>query len=667
MYDGNRWFRLMIICIGSLLFTTACSKLGVVNLKCDLDDLDYEKLNNGAIRQRDFSTMDWSKVDWSKVDLLKVNDQQTLFCKVIEARARSDLLEALLEHIKCNPEKYPPKKVLYLIAGYVSDDTRLVGMNIKMPLLMRAVIKGHLDDSDIALHMLKLLFTTLYQYKYGLDACAEAFYQPFGPGKYTIMHAAVESGNVKIVSYLIDIFSQIKKTQGKPQPSIPNHLVGILNIENSAKSTPLGLAFQAYAFLHDPNILKIIQCLLKHIDALFQIEFQSLLLLRDLAEHSDSDQVKKILRYNDPFLQIASQSALPLHALAERGDSDRLKNMLDAIREALEKINRFEYKKMMEEIVNLKGECDRTLLYYTVICEAASSSKSDTIEYLMELGASCTQADKHEISPLFIAIAFGALDIVNLLLDKKFSGNVSLQSDINRQGYAGLTPLNFAVWCKEKVVISVISKLFDTYIKYYNRGVHYKPVNDAALIGKVDARIVQALLNAGADLSIPNEVGEGPFGKAIKNKNFQIQELLLNVGADSLAATHFDDFLKHVPAKPFSKLYRGRVIWIFTLMLQRAIRSTQVVGVKSNQCDLMDLYMDCQSVYKYGAYKGQRKPLQYLLASLLQDYGISTKIMAECNSKKRPFDADGCAIVDTKCKRKGIQSCDGSSGRSHAT
>ena len=517
---------------------------------------------------------------------------------------------------------------------------------------MRVVSKSGPDNThnqSIILSILRILFDTLRDYD--LAAYEEVFVLKVGAQQYTIIHEVVERCSLITLQYLVNEYRNIKTAQGLTGVSLSNSVVEILTTKNSIGVTPIRLLVQNCSLLKPQPLLKMLQYLSQYLIYFSESEIQSEL---------------------SPIFD----------AIVVRGNTKLLKDIIDAVITGSEKEDKQQGNEMARRIanliVNLSDDHSRTLLHHVIICEGAKQSRPDTVEYLMQLGASCTCFDDNGISPLFIAIAFGALHIVEMLLDKTFVQNRYLQWDINKQGRDDLTPLNFAVYGKDKVIISVISTLFSSFLRKCDAAMDQENINRSILIGKVDLQIIKLLLHAGADVSEGNNAGEKPIHRVAKNnKNLshetttELIKLLLNAGAnpletDSKIYNAFDMVLDQIPIKDPKGDKQRAINHLLALLVCKAIMLNQA-GAQVNFMDrYMDIYMDIDAIYKYSDHKGERARLQQLLASFLQSHNI--EINGQYNARKKPCDSDISCIVSKKRKQKSAQQCDGSgSGRSHAT
>lgn len=263
----------------------------------------------------------------------------------------------------------------------------------------------------------------------------------------------------------------------------------------------------------------------------------------------------------------------------------------------------------------------------------------------MELDTDCTCFDKNGVSPLFIATGFGDLDMVELLLDKKFpvNGSKSLKLNINKQGRDGLTPLNLSVSCRDSVVVSTIlrcrDRRNDRRKEYSSDAVHNNDAESCNVIGKCDPQIVQALLEAGADPLIPDNAGDTPLHKAVAKSRDVVVGLLLDAGADPLAKNlkgyhALDVAVDQILVRPSLEYDHETIMSIFFKLVKKAIQVTHAADLQKSQDDLLALSRDVSAVYKHGDHKCERSKFESLLVPLFENYGISTRITSQYKRKK---------------------------------
>ncbi|MDN5246783.1 MAG: ankyrin repeat domain-containing protein [Candidatus Cardinium sp.] len=613
MCKNNKQFRFIApIYIGSLLlWTISCSRHLPVTAShsggewiggcCHLDDPCRVKDLGNRVDQ----------LDWSNVDLCKVTNQKTVFCETIDSYD-IDQLNALLTYLKRDPVKYPYDKVIYLIAGCGSK--KIKGM--RMSLLFRSVFKQDLDIID-------LLFETLSYYD--LNACAQAFFIPFGAGKYTMLHQAVESSNLETVMCLIAHYIETKKKQGVEPSVLSNSLIEVLNIKNAINETPLDLAFGTY----------------------------------HLSFVENSAMIQYLAAYGDPLSQIDLGDKSALYAAAKRGNGTQLPIMIDAIRAGSKKMYDRKDIDMVRKIVNCVDKDGRTLLYYTVL-----NRNYDAVAYLMALGANCTWFDKNGVSPLFIAIVYGDLHMVQLLLDKKFPANASLQVDINNKGRDGLTPLNFSIKPKQSVVLMPILLLRNKHRRYKVLKNNMDDGWDHVAIGHSNAQIVAALLDAGAHPLIPNNLGQTPLHLAVESNSVCLVELLLEAGSSALLRdckgyTPLDIAVRQIRVRASKAYDKGHMLSIIVKMLNAAIPIQNIV--EAQNC-LMRIYREVSSAYQYDNHARLRSLWEVSIAGVFEKYGLSTHITDKLKGTKRRCDAHPGPIDSTKRrKRNSVQDSDSSS------
>lgn len=673
MMYNNKWlpFRCVLpIYIVALLFFTCCIKFTVglsivlpinytrqhgafkfgnrdyIRIDCsnvDWSKIDYSKVNWENI---DCSSVDWHHVDCSKLDLLAMNHRSNLLYKAIDSN-NINMLQRLLKEIKSNPIKYPPKKIIELIACPKSGKE-------KIPLLIRAINRSHnhgLNHTAI----LELLFETLRYYD--LSACEEVFLVKFGSGKYTIIHQAIHVHNSKIMVYLIEKYIKTKQDQGVEYFAALSGMYNILCTTNKNKETPLEMALLDYNFLHAKRNLA------------YDIKLE---LNKNPQEILDIVQylvgyMQYLATYIDNRFKIASCFNNMFHEIAERCDINMLNNTVAIITERLKIINKPQYKEIIHNIVSQPDHHGRTPLHYAVIQESAKEGMPYTAAYLMRLGANPTEYDNKSISPLFIAIAMNNQRIVELLLDSNFPGNKFLASNINHQGSMGLTPLNWAVYPKEKSITTSIARLF-------SKVATCNPEIDASIrLGISNPEIVKTLLDAGSDVVIPDKRGNQPLHRAVQSEQVDLVEMLLKHKANPLAKGLYNyttlDLLITKASLTHLADGNGPIMKMLLLILQHILQSVKpIIGSKSYEVNSLNLYMGLRNFVKTNDWKCEPCTFSnYLTSCIFERYGIPSTIIYDYKSKKRLLDTDACAINPKKRRRISIKECDSGSGRTQGT
>lgn len=661
----------MVIRIGFLLFITACSKY---SSQSAMVPAYSNPIREGSPwLYRDLG-LDLNISDISCTKLCEVNNEKTFLCNLIEIGS-VDLLKQYLECIKSSPAECPPAKVMSLIAGYPRKVNKM-----KMPLLGRAVLLGHLEIT-------KLLFETLE--RYGLEACRYVFILPFDAPEsisipefgnprsreschlgsvgidefshptFTIIHQAIVSSNFELLEYLIEKYIEIETQKAKDPSSLSawSNLEALIVKKNKKSDFALlDLALQKCA-CNDPNSLKILQHLLH------------------------------VLQDADIFSHMESQYRSVLHAAVQCGDIKGLNNMIHAIKEAVKTIHHCQDNEIINKILNLSDGHERTLLHCAVLWR-----KFDIVQYLMALGASATCFNKDKISPILIAIRRYDLDMVKWLLHLECAGKASLQSNINHPGNAKLTPLNFSVSCstgklpcttlrdlnwvlahepsfieETKGIMSEISQALlgvgaDPYIRDI---LDEAPLCKAAEAGDTDS--VALLLNARVDPCIPDRSGRTPLHKAAEAGDADSVAELLRRGANPLAEdvkgyTPLDVASNQIQVRPSPEYDGNNRIKLSALMVQAVatLRDPDGIVVKP----LTEIWMGIRSHCKYGDHKGQRGKLNQLLHCFVLDQcGVPVKILSQCKGKKRPCDDFGVSYTSLNKKRKrgNVAKCSGGS------
>lgn len=121
-------------------------------------------------------------------------------------------------------------------------------------------------------------------------------------------------------------------------------------------------------------------------------------------------------------------------------------------------------------------------------------------------------------TPLHVAAAFGALDVVQLLLASGASANV--------RDLRGWTPLMRAARYGHA---DVVQALIDGGAEFDDPG-NFSPLHLAAVLGLAD--VAEVLLNAGADIEATTRAGVTPLFAAAQYGRLEVAQLLINRGAN---------------------------------------------------------------------------------------------------------------------------------------
>jgi ankyrin repeat protein len=131
------------------------------------------------------------------------------------------------------------------------------------------------------------------------------------------------------------------------------------------------------------------------------------------------------------------------------------------------------------------------------------------VKYLVETGHFINFKSLSGATPLLFAVEADEMDIVKLLLKHKADSSLALTADSNNHGPLGIY-----------------------------RGDY--PLHAAVKLGKI--KIVQALIEAGADINARNAIGATPLLLAVAKDHVEVAKCLLQNGADLyLAITHLTE------------------------------------------------------------------------------------------------------------------------------
>ena len=168
----------------------------------------------------------------------------------------------------------------------------------------------------------------------------------------------------------------------------------------------------------------------------------------------------------------------------------------------------------------------------TPLHRAAENNHSDSIKLLLRLGADANATDLNGGTSLHSAAKKNAIAAAGLLLEHK--------ANINAQDTNGCTALHFAVESRSLPMLELLLKNkaqldLQTSAKFgTNRG--YTPLMLAVKLN--DQSIVEQLLQAGADPSIPSSKGTSPLHKALEENRGGIALLLIHHKANPHARNH---------------------------------------------------------------------------------------------------------------------------------
>lgn len=168
---------------------------------------------------------------------------------------------------------------------------------------------------------------------------------------------------------------------------------------------------------------------------------------------------------------------------------------------------------------NLSGRLDDG---QTPLHLASIMGHSAIAGYLLENNADPTAQDSSGATPLHEAVRYGNLEIAKLLLDA--------DADINAKDNLGKTPI---------MLIFPKDKLFDTYqlLASYRADLTQKDmfgdtILHTATMMNVEPKIIELLINKGADVNARNKEGSTPLSIAVQKNDIPTVRLLTSKGAD---------------------------------------------------------------------------------------------------------------------------------------
>jgi len=222
----------------------------------------------------------------------------------------------------------------------------------------------------------------------------------------------------------------------------------------------------------------------------------------------------------------------PLHEAAEDGQVRRVKNLIAAGAD-----------------VNAKGSFDQTPLLVAV-----EQDNGDIVRILLDAGADVNAMSSHGNTPLHYAADLGAFydhaDMVKILLDAA--------ADVNAADVNGMTPLHEAALNdRADVVTALLAAGADVRVTDSDGSapLHLAAAGREGGVGLIGAmlgatpveddgkgrsEIVQALLDAGADVQATDNDGNTPLHLAAKSDRVEVISIQLNAGADMHAKDGFD-------------------------------------------------------------------------------------------------------------------------------
>ena len=160
--------------------------------------------------------------------------------------------------------------------------------------------------------------------------------------------------------------------------------------------------------------------------------------------------------------------------------------------------------------------------YATDLARAAADDDVDRVKELLLQGENVNGKDENydNITPLFIAVENGNVEIARLLLD--------FGAKVNARNKSKQTPL---MQIDSDATVELVSLLIDRGAKV---NLTDDENNSALIIAADDAStdVVRALVDAGADVNLANKDGETALMNAAIRGDAECVRLLLNAGAD---------------------------------------------------------------------------------------------------------------------------------------
>ncbi|MDR0288956.1 MAG: ankyrin repeat domain-containing protein [Rickettsiales bacterium] len=222
--------------------------------------------------------------------------------------------------------------------------------------------------------------------------------------------------------------------------------------------------------------------------------------------------------------------ALKFGGLQEILNATNINNVIDTIKEKLQKIDRGMYQEwenngfsvnhsftLQKTVQNDQVEISLTLLHI-----AAASDDDSVMQALIKAGADVNTEDNYGITPLHLAAQNGHKNAIGTLLKAK-------RINVNAKDQYGKTPLHLATAKNHNDAIEALlkAKRIDVNAKdQYEK----TPLHLAAKYDKKDA--IEALLKAkGIDVNAKDRYGRTPLHLAVGQHNLHIVEVLLENGA----------------------------------------------------------------------------------------------------------------------------------------
>ncbi|MEI3606179.1 ankyrin repeat domain-containing protein [Pseudogracilibacillus sp. SE30717A] len=161
----------------------------------------------------------------------------------------------------------------------------------------------------------------------------------------------------------------------------------------------------------------------------------------------------------------------------------------------------------------------------TAVMAATYNHKTDTVETLIQQGADIDIQDNNQDNVLLYAGAAGFLDIVKLAVEAGADTTLT-----NRYGGIAIIPAS------ERGHVDVVKELLvhsDTDVNHINN-LHWTALLEAIILGdggKDHQKIVQLLVDHGADVNISDREGVSPIQHAQNYGYKEIEAILKEAGA----------------------------------------------------------------------------------------------------------------------------------------
>lgn len=163
---------------------------------------------------------------------------------------------------------------------------------------------------------------------------------------------------------------------------------------------------------------------------------------------------------------------------------------------------------------------------------AAARDNAEITSLLIAAGANVNEKSQTGRAALHFAARRGAVNVVRLLLDAK--------ADPNLRDGDGSSPLDDAVWGGSPITVAVLLR-YGARLNAPEPKTGATPVNEAAFLG--GTRVLDYLVESGANLSIPDNHGYDPLENSIRMKHEQAALILLEA---TFASKHGDAYYAHI-------------------------------------------------------------------------------------------------------------------------